>query len=149
MFSPAYVWPAAVYSNFCRPTLRPISPKICWSFSTTLSHHLNFSYGPQRKAIEWMRAILRGVLPGQVFHFMSVGPEHVLLAAAKVRVHLAGQQRVLGDVRVPGVAVQWEQEKPYDADCDAEEGQVRWELQESRIASEGEDCLGWELLATA
>ena len=69
---------------------------------------------------------------------MSIRPEDILIAAAEVSVYLARQQGVFGNVRPAGVVVQRQQEEPGDTNDDAQEGQIWWELQDARVASQAE-----------
>lgn len=52
---------------------------------------------------------------------MLVRPEDVMFAASKVRMDLTRQQRILRDVRVAGIAVQWQEQQPDDTDDDADD----------------------------
>ena len=52
---------------------------------------------------------------------MPVSAEDVLFAATEVRVDLAWQECVLGNVRPSRIAIQGQQEEPGDADDDAEQ----------------------------
>ena len=53
---------------------------------------------------------------------MLISPKDILIAAAKVGVHLARQERIFRDVRSAGIFVEWEEKQPDDADEDAENG---------------------------
>jgi hypothetical protein len=68
-------------------------------------------------------------------HLAPVRAEDELLAAAKVRVHLARQQRVLRDVRAARVAVARQQQQPRDAHGNAQQRQVRRQLRDDDGAS--------------
>lgn len=48
-----------------------------------------------------------------------------MFAAAKVGVYLAREDRILGDVCLATVFVEWEEEQPRYAHDDAYEGEVR------------------------
>ena len=71
-------------------------------------------------------------------HLVAIRPQYILLATAKVRVHLAGEQGVFRNVRFAGVFIKRQEEQPCDADDDAKERQVRREPIESSIASNGQ-----------
>lgn len=86
--------------------------------------------------------VLKVVLVDQCLDLVAVRAQDVVLAAAKVRVHLARQQRVLRDVRLARVVVERQQQQPDDADGDAEEREVRRQLQEPRVAPQREGR-GW------
>lgn len=60
-----------------------------------------------------------------------------MFAAAKVSVNLAGEDRVLGNVRLSRVFVQWQKEKPCYADQDVYGREVRWQFEEDRRPPEG------------
>jgi hypothetical protein len=62
-----------------------------------------------------------------------------VFAAAKIGVHLAWEEGIFGDVCVPRVLVQREEEKPCYADYDEQGGQVRWELKDAAVLSQRED----------
>jgi hypothetical protein len=72
----------------------------------------------------------------QARNLVAICAEHVVLAARKVRVHLAGQERVLGDIGVARVFLQREDEQPCDADEDQEGGEVRGNLEDAGVLSE-------------
>ena len=58
-----------------------------------------------------------------VLHTLNLLPKrakHILFTSGKIRMHLARQQRVLGDVRPPRVLVEREEEEPYHAYEDQE-----------------------------
>ena len=79
--------------------------------------------------------VLDVALAHQRIDLVLVGAEDVLIAAAKVRVYLPGQQGVFRDVGPPRVVVQREQKEPDDADEDAEKRQVGRQLEHTRVAS--------------
>lgn len=59
--------------------------------------------------------------------------EDILFASGEVGMHLTGQERILGDVGVPGVVVQGEEQEPDNADDDTEERQNIRETNEKHI----------------
>lgn len=78
------------------------------------------------------------VLVHHLVHLVPIRPEDMLFAAAKVGVHLAGQQGVLGYVGSARVVVERKEEQPDDADDDTEEGDVRRQFEYSRVATQRE-----------
>ena len=52
--------------------------------------------------------------------------------------YLPRKQRVLGDIRLSRILVERQQEQPHDADDDAENGEVRWELGYPGVAPKGQ-----------
>ena len=83
-------------------------------------------------------------------HLLAIGAEDIVLAAAKVRVHLARQQGVLGHVRLARVVVQRQDQQPGNADDDAQGGQVGRDLEDAGVAPErqqrGWPAVSWGLL---
>lgn len=67
---------------------------------------------------------------------MSVGAKDVVFTTAKVGVDLAGEERILGDVRLARIIVQWQHEQPYYADNDAQGGEVGRDLEYAGITAE-------------
>lgn len=67
-----------------------------------------------------------------------------MFAAAKVSVNLAGEDRVLGNVRLSRVFVQWQKEKPCYADQDAYRREVWWQFEEDRRPPEGQQARRYE-----
>ena len=65
---------------------------------------------------------------------MLVGAKDILIASAKVRVHLARKKRVFRDIGSSRVLVEGQEEEPCDADYNAQKRDVRRELEDSRVA---------------
>jgi hypothetical protein len=72
---------------------------------------------------------------------VAVGIKDVLLTAAKVGVHLAREQSILGDVGLARVLVQWEQENPDDATEHAQERQVGGNLEKARVSPQASELV--------
>lgn len=66
----------------------------------------------------------------------------MLLAARKVGMDLAGEERVLGDVRSAGVIIEGEESEPDDSGDDAEKGEEIRQAHEKqpRIVPQIADC---------
>ncbi|OSS46628.1 hypothetical protein B5807_08353 [Epicoccum nigrum] len=75
-------------------------------------------------------------------HLLAICAEDIVLAAAKVRVHLARQQRVLGHIRLARVVVQRQDQQPSNADDDAQGRQVGRDLEDAGVAPERQQR-GW------
>ena len=79
------------------------------------------------------------LLHGQVHqggNLVAVCPEDVVFAAGEVRMHLTGQQRVLGDVGGARVLSQGEHQQPCDANDDEQGGEVRGNPEDARVLAE-------------
>lgn len=64
-------------------------------------------------------SVLIGRLACQRRNLVSVCAEHIVLTAPEIRVHLTRQQRVLGNVGLPRILVQRQDQQPYDANENA------------------------------
>jgi hypothetical protein len=67
---------------------------------------------------------------------MLIPTEHMLVATCEIGMHLSGKKCILGDVGAPRVVVQRQHEEPCDADYDTEEGEVRREFEQARVAAQ-------------
>lgn len=62
----------------------------------------------------------------QQVDLLPVRSKDIVLASTKIRMDLAGQDGVFGDVRLTGVFVQWQDEEPRYAYSDTQRREVRW-----------------------
>jgi hypothetical protein len=67
---------------------------------------------------------------------MLVSSEYILITPRKIRMHLARQKSVFGNVGLSGVVVEGQDEQPCYADYDAKKGEVWWEFEDFGIALE-------------
>lgn len=67
---------------------------------------------------------------------MPIRPEHVVLAAREIRVHLAWQERIFRYISRARVFLEGQDKQPCDADNDQEGGEVRGNLENAGILSE-------------
>ena len=65
----------------------------------------------------------------QGIDFLTIGAEDIVFASAKIGVDLTWEDRILRNVSLATVFVQWEDEQPGDSGDDAEEGEVWGELE--------------------
>ena len=112
----------------------PTSLKMASSLSLTLDDQLRV--GNSRFSGSILLVIF---FADQGVQLVPVGPEDILLAPSKVRVYLAPGRSAFSEMYVcREVAVKGQQEEPYDANRDAQQREIRRELQHARIAAQGQ-----------